>query len=98
MTFGTPPASERLVSRRARARSALNALMGALYDVEPTPTHSDYLAAARELLPPCASARSSSSSPTSATRTAPSSAPALRLLRSRHLVLLASLRERSSAS
>ena len=41
-----------------------------------------------------ASARWSSSSPISATRTAPSCGQALRLLRSRHLVLLASLRER----
>lgn len=33
-----------------KGEKALNALMGALYGVQPTATHSDYLAAAQDLL------------------------------------------------
>ena len=93
MTFGTPLGAERSFSPRKGAQT-LDALMGALYAVQPTPTHSDYVAAAQTLLaryPKRAlvivitNFRDEDSSELS---------QALRLLRSRHLVMLASLRER----
>lgn len=93
MTFGTPIGEERTFAPRKGAQT-LDALMGELYGVQPTPTHSDYVAAAQALLrryPKRAlvivitNFRDEDSSELS---------QALRLLRSRHLVLLASLRER----
>jgi uncharacterized protein (DUF58 family) len=93
MTFGTPPGQERVFPPRKGAH-ALNALMSELYAIEPTPTHSDYVAAAQALLRRqqkralvivITNFRDEDSAELSA---------ALRLLRSRHLVLLASLRER----
>jgi uncharacterized protein (DUF58 family) len=93
MTFGTPIGQERTFSPRKGAQT-LDALMGELYSVQPTPTHSDYVAAAQTLLrryPKRAlvivitNFRDEDSSEL---------AQALKLLRSRHLVLLASLRER----
>jgi len=93
MTFGAPPGSERWFPPR-KGTQALNALMGELYAVEPTPTHSDYLAAAqavmrrqdkRALVIVITNFRDEDGDELR---------QALRLLRSRHLVLLASLRER----
>jgi uncharacterized protein (DUF58 family) len=93
MTFGTPIGEERTFAPRKGAQT-LDALMGELYGVQPTPTHSDYVAAAQTLLrryPKRAlvivitNFRDEDSTELS---------QALRLLRSRHLVLLASLRER----
>ncbi len=93
MTFGTPAGEERSFAPRKGAQ-ALDALMSELYGVQPTPTHSDYVAAAQTLLrryPKRAlvivitNFRDEDSSELG---------QALRLLRSRHLVLLASLRER----
>jgi uncharacterized protein (DUF58 family) len=93
MTFGTPIGQERTFAPRKGAQT-LDALMGELYSVQPTPTHSDYVAAAQTLLrryPKRAlvivitNFRDEDSSELS---------QALKLLRSRHLVLLASLRER----
>jgi uncharacterized protein (DUF58 family) len=93
LTFGTPAGEERIFPPRKGAH-ALNALMGELYSVQPTPTHSDYLSVAQNLL-----RRHSKRSLVIVItnfRDEDSSelAQALRLLRSRHLVLLASLRER----
>ncbi|HTU68621.1 MAG TPA: DUF58 domain-containing protein [Steroidobacteraceae bacterium] len=93
LTFGTPPGEERLFAPRKGAH-ALNALMGELYSVQPTPTHSDYVSVAQNLLRRhhkrslvivITNFRDEDSSELK---------QALRLLRSRHLVLLASLRER----
>jgi uncharacterized protein (DUF58 family) len=93
LTFGTPPGDERVFAPRKGAH-ALNALMGELYSVQPTPTHSDYLSIAqtlllrhrkRSLVIVITNFRDEDSSELSL---------ALKLLRSRHLVLLASLRER----
>jgi uncharacterized protein (DUF58 family) len=93
LTFGTPPGQGRSFAPRKGAH-ALNALMAELSDVEPTPTHSDYVAAAQDLLRRqhkrslvvvITNFRDEDSAELS---------HALRLLRSRHLVLLASLRER----
>jgi len=91
-TFGTPPGEERVFAPRKGAH-ALNALMGELYAVQPSPTHSDYVSMAqnllrrhrkRSLIIVITNFRDEDSSELS---------HALRLLRSRHLVLLASLRE-----
>ena len=93
MTFGTPPGAARSVPPR-KGIHALNLLMGQLYAVQPTLTHSDYLAAAqdvlrrqrkRALIVVITNFRDEDSSELRL---------ALRLLRSRHLVMLASLRER----
>jgi len=93
MTFGTPAGQGRSFAPRKGAR-ALHALMGQLYGVQPTPTHSDYVAAAqdvmrrqrkRALIVVITNFRDEDCTELS---------HALGLLRSRHLVLLASLRER----
>jgi uncharacterized protein (DUF58 family) len=93
MTFGTRSGQERSFAPR-KGPQALHALMGQLYGVQPAPTHSDYVAAAqsllrrqrkRALIVVITNFRDEDSTELS---------HALRLLRSRHLVLLASLRER----
>ena len=93
MTFGTEPSEARHFAPRKGSHS-LNALMAMLYDIEPRATHSDYLQAAadlmrvqrkRALIVVLTNFRDEDSAELE---------PALRLLRSRHLVLLASLRER----
>ena len=92
MTFGAPPGEERWIPPRKGAIT-LNALMGELFDVQPTPTHSDYLAAAqafmrrqrkRALVILITNFRDEDSNELG---------QALTLLRSRHLVMTASLRE-----
>jgi uncharacterized protein (DUF58 family) len=92
MTFGTPPGAAKSFPPRKGVR-ALNALMGELYAVQPTPTHSDYIDAARTLLRRhnkrslviiITNFRDEDSAELGS---------ALKLLRTRHLVLLASLRE-----
>jgi uncharacterized protein (DUF58 family) len=93
LTFGTPEGESRVFAPRKGAH-ALNALMGELYNVQPSPTHSDYVSVAQNLL-----RRHSKRSLVIVItnfRDEDSSelTHALRLLRSRHLVLLASLRER----
>jgi len=93
LTFGTPPGAEKSFAPE-KGVHALNALMGELYGVQPTPTHSDYVSAAlsllrrypkRALVIVITNFRDEDSSELGY---------ALRLLRSRHLVMLASLRER----
>ena len=93
MTFGTPPGERRSFAPH-KGTHALNGLMSELYAVQPTPTHSDYVSAAQEVLRRqtkralvvvITNFRDEDSSEL---------AHALRLLRTRHLVMLASLRER----
>jgi uncharacterized protein (DUF58 family) len=93
MTFGTPAGEERSIVPR-KGLPTLHALTGALYDVQPTLTHSDYLAAARMFLSRqrkrclvivLTNFRDEDSAELGL---------ALRLLRSRHLVMLASIREK----
>jgi uncharacterized protein (DUF58 family) len=93
LTFGTPPGQERAFLSR-KGTHALNALIGQLYGVQPSPTHSDYVAAAqnllrrqhkRALIVVITNFRDEDNTELG---------HALRLLRSRHLVLIASLRER----
>jgi uncharacterized protein (DUF58 family) len=92
MTFGTPPGQSRWFMPRKGAIT-LNALMGELFDVQPTPTHSDYLTAAQTLLKRqrkralvivITNFRDEDSSELG---------QALTLLRTKHLVMTASLRE-----
>ena len=92
LTFGTPAGKERLFTPR-KGGHALNALMGELYSVQPTLTHSDYVSVAQDLLRKqrkrslvivITNFRDEDSSEL---------AQAMKLLRSRHLVMLASLRE-----
>jgi uncharacterized protein (DUF58 family) len=93
MTFGTPVGEERSFPPR-KGTQALNALMSELHAVEPTASHSDYVAAAQSAL------RSHHKRALVIVITnfrdedGTELGHALRLLRSRHLVLLASLRER----
>jgi len=91
MTFGTCAGGERSFMPRKGAH-ALTALMSHLYDVQPSPTHSDYLAAAQHLL---RTQRKRSLVIVITNFRDEDSAElrsALRLLRARHLVLLASVR------
>lgn len=93
LTFGTPDGAGRAAPPR-KGMLALNLLMGQLYGVQPTLAHSDYVEAAREVLLRhhkrslvivITNFRDEDSDELGA---------ALKLLRSRHLVMLASLRER----
>jgi uncharacterized protein (DUF58 family) len=92
MTFGTPEPMEKRFAPR-KGRQSLNALMAELSNVEPTPTFSDYARAAadsirrhrkRGLLVLITNCRDEDSTEL---------AGALSLLKSRHLVVLANLRE-----
>ena len=93
ITFGNPPGQARHLAPR-KGHAALNALMNALYDLQPSASHSDYAAAAQEL------ARRNPRRALVIVLTnfrdedADELQPALQLLRRRHLTLLASLRER----
>lgn len=93
LTFGTPEGEGRVFAPRKGAH-ALNALMAELYDVQPSPTHSDYVSVAQNLMR--RHAKRSLVIVITNFRDEDSSelTHALRLLRSRHLVMLASLRER----
>jgi uncharacterized protein (DUF58 family) len=93
LTFGTPAGQGRSFAPRKGAH-ALNALMAELSDVEATPTHSDYVAAAQDLLRRLHKRSLVVVITNFRDEDSAELAHALRLLRSRHLVLLASLRER----
>ena len=93
MTFGTVAGQERSFAPRKGAH-ALNGLMGQLYGVQPTPTHSDYVAAAQELLRRQHKRALVVVITNFRDEDSTELGQALRLLRSRHLVLVASLRER----
>ncbi len=92
MTFGTAAAQQKRFAPR-KGRQTLNALMAELGDIEPSPTFSDYLMAASDLIQRqrkrglvvlITNCRDEDSAGLGA---------AIRLLRSRHLVVLANLRE-----
>lgn len=93
MTFGNAAGEQREFAPR-KGTATLNALMNRLYDLEPGRAHPDYSAAAQELL---------RLNPRRALvimltnfrgEDAGELQPALQLLRQRHLVLVASLREK----
>jgi len=92
MTFGTPAGKERSFAP-SKGTQRLNALMAQLYDIEPTPTHADYVAAAQHLLRRQRKRALVIIVTNFRDEVSTELGYALRLLRSRHLVLLASLRE-----
>ena len=93
LTFGTPAGAQRWFAPRKGA-ATLNALMGELYAVQPSPTHSDYLSAARDLLRRCGKRALVVIITNFRDEDSSEFGQAVTLLRSRHLVLPASLRER----
>jgi uncharacterized protein (DUF58 family) len=93
ITFGTPPAEQRAFAPH-KGSHALSALMGVLYAIQPTPTHSDYVAAAQDVLRRLHKRALVVIVTNFRDEDADELSLALRLLRSRHLVMLASLRER----
>ncbi len=93
LTFGTPPGDERLFAPR-KGTHILNALMGELYGVQPTPSHSDYVAAAQDLLRRQSKRALVIVITNFRDEDGSELGLALKLLRQRHLVLLASVRER----
>lgn len=92
LTFGTPEGQARDFAPRKGA-ATLNALMNRLHDIQPHRTHSDYLLAARHLM--LAQPRRCLVVMLTNFRDedAAELRPAVELLRRRHLVLVASLRE-----
>jgi len=89
----TPAGEERSFPPR-KGTHALNALMSELHAVEPTATHSDYVAAAQSVLRAYPKRALVIVVTNFRDEDGTELGYALRLLRSRHLVLLASLRER----
>lgn len=92
MTFGTAPQAQKSFAPR-KGRSALNALMAELAEVEPSPTFSDYGLAATDLLRRQRKRGLLVLITNCRNEDAPELSAALRLLRTRHLVVLANLRE-----
>lgn len=93
MTYGAPGGDRHVAPRKGRA--TLNGLMAALYDVQPQAEHADLQAAAQALMRKVPKRALVVVITNFRDEDADEIAPALRLLRSRHLVLLASLRERA---
>jgi uncharacterized protein (DUF58 family) len=93
LTFGTPQDQLRAFPPRKGAR-ALNALMGVLYAMQPTLNHSDYVGAAQDLLRRYPRRALVVVITNFRDEDSQELQQALKLLRTRHLVLLASLRER----
>lgn len=93
LTFGNPPGRERHFAP-SKGLASLNGLMNRLHDVQPTPTHSDYLAAAQHLLTTHRKRAMVIVLTNFRDEDATELRPALKLLRMQHLVLVASLRER----
>lgn len=93
LTFGQEEGGQRYIAPR-KGLSSLNTLMAQLHDLEPGDTASDYLAAAKSLM--AVQQRRALVIIITDFRDddLPDLEPALSLLRSKHLVLLASLRER----
>lgn len=96
MTFGCPPGQHRDFAPR-KGLGTLNALMNRMHDLQPGADHSDYLAAAEALTRQLRRRSLVIILTNFRDEDAPELQPALRLLRQRHLVLLASLRETALA-
>lgn len=92
MTFGTAEGLQKRFAPR-KGREALNGLMAAFADVEPAALFSDYERAAVELLQRQRKRSLVVIITNSRNEDAPELASALRLLRGRHVVVLANLRE-----
>jgi uncharacterized protein (DUF58 family) len=93
MTFGTPPGEERSVPAK-KGKHALHGMMAQLFGVQPTLNYSDYVLAAQQLLRKQRRRALVIVITNFRDEDASELGHALRLLRSRHLVLVASLRER----
>jgi len=93
MTFGCP-AEERRDFAPRKGSATLNALMNRLHDIQPGATHSDYLLAAQELLRVQKRRALVIVLTNFRDEDAAELRPAIKLLRRKHLVLVASLRER----
>jgi uncharacterized protein (DUF58 family) len=93
LTFGTAPDKRRAFAPR-KGMVTLSALTAVLHDIQPEATHSDYLMAAADLMRAHPKRALIVMLTNFRDEDAPELDAALRLLRSRHLVLLASLRER----
>lgn len=96
MTFGGGPGEQRDFAPR-KGLGTLNALMNRMHDLQPGAHHSDYLAAAEGLMRRLRRRSLVIILTNFRDEDAPELQPALRLLRQRHLVLLASLRETALA-
>ena len=93
LTFGHAAGQQRRFAPR-KGTATLNALMARLYDIEPSATHSDYVMAAQDLLRAQHKRALVIVITNFRDEDATELTPALKLLRTRHLVLVASLRER----
>jgi uncharacterized protein (DUF58 family) len=93
MTFGCPPAERRDFAPR-KGGATLNALMNRLHDIQPGVTHSDYQVAAQELLRTQKRRALVIVLTNFRDEDTAELRPAIKLLRRKHLVLVASLRER----
>ena len=92
MTFGHDPSQQRHFAP-SKGMGALNTLVARLHDIEPSPTHSDYLAAARELMVRVPRRSLVVVLTNFRDEDCEELEDALKLMRTRHLVLLASLKE-----
>ena len=92
MTFGHDPSQQRHFAP-SKGMAALNGLVARLHDVEPSPTHSDYLAAARDLMIRLRRRSLVVVLTNFRDEDCEELEDALKLMRTRHLVLLASLKE-----
>ena len=92
MTFGHDPSQQRHFAP-AKGMAALNSLVARLHDIEPSPTHSDYLAAARDLMLRVRRRSLVVVLTNFRDEDCEELEDALKLMRTRHLVLLASLKE-----
>ena len=92
MTFGHDVSQQRHFAP-SKGMGALNALVARLHDVEPTPTHSDYLVAARDLMLRLRLRSLVVVLTNFRDEDCEELEDALKLMRTRHLVLLASLKE-----
>jgi len=92
MTFGQPPGQQRHCAP-AKGTAALNSLVARLHDIEPGATHSDYLGAARDLMLRVPRRSLVVVLTNFRDEDCHELEAALKLMRTRHLVLLASLKE-----
>jgi uncharacterized protein (DUF58 family) len=92
MTFGTPPGEERSFPAK-KGKHALHGLMAEFFGVQPTLSHSDYVLAAQQVLTRMRRRALVILITNFRDEDASELGHALRLLRSRHLVMVASMRE-----
>jgi uncharacterized protein (DUF58 family) len=94
MTFGHEAGTRAAVFAPRKGMTTFNALLASIYAVQPQPAFSDYAGAARDLMARLPKRSLIVLITNFRDEDAAELAPALKLLRSRHLVIAASLRER----